>query len=83
MFWFFLMEPYVPFTNNQAKGDLRMIKCKHKIQLAFVPLRKAVSFANICPFLSTTSKHSLNLLEVITRALLGDVSFFITSITTS
>ncbi|WP_287243482.1 MULTISPECIES: transposase [unclassified Okeania] len=79
----FLTEPDVPFTNHQAERDLPMIKCKQKNSGGFRSFDFAVSFANIGSFLSTASNHSLNLLEVITRALLGDVSFFLTSITTS
>ncbi|MEA5624845.1 IS66 family transposase [Nostoc sp. UHCC 0251] len=79
----FLTEPDVPFTNNQAERDLRMMKCKQKISGGFRSFDFAVSFANIRSFLSTASKHGLNLLEVITDALEGDVSVFLSSITTS
>lgn len=79
----FLTEPDVPFTNNQAERDLRMMKCKQKISGGFRSFDFAVSFANIRSFLSTASKQGLNLLEVITQALLGNVSVFLASITTS
>jgi transposase len=79
----FLTEPDVPFTNNQAERDLRMMKCKQKISGGFRSFDFAVSFANIRSFLSTASKHGLNLLEVITQALLGNVSVFLSAITTS
>ena len=79
----FLTEPDVPFTNNQAERDLRMMKCKQKISGGFRCFEFAVSFANIRSFISTASKHGLNLLEVITEALLGNVSVFLASITTS
>lgn len=76
----FLAEPDVPFTNNQAERDLRMMKCKQKISGGFRSFDFAVSFANIRSFLSTASKHGLNLLEVITEALLGNTSIFLASI---
>jgi len=79
----FLTEPDVPFTNNQAERDLRMMKCKQKISGGFRSLDFAVSFANIRSFLSTASKRGLNLLEVVTDALLGNVSVFFPSNTTS
>ena len=79
----FLTEPDVPFTNNQAERDLRMMKCKQKISGGFGSFDFAVSFANIRSFLSTAFKQGLNLLEVITQALLGNVSVFLASITTS
>lgn len=70
----FLTEPDVPFTNNQAERDLRMMKCKQKISGGFRSFDFAVSFANIRSFLSTASKHGLNLLSVLTDALQGNVS---------
>lgn len=79
----FLTEPDVPFTNNQAERDLRMMKCKQKISGGFRSFDFAVSFAHIRSFLSTASKHGLNLLEVITDALLGNTSVLLASITTS
>lgn len=79
----FLTEPDVPFTNNQAERDLRMMKCKQKISGGFRSFDFAVSFANIRSFLSTASKQGLNLLEVINQALLGNVSVFLASITTT
>jgi transposase len=79
----FLIQPDVPFTNNQAERDLRMMKCKQKISGGFRSFDFAVSFANIRSFLSTASKHGLNLLEVISNALQGNVSVFLSSNTTS
>ncbi|BAZ69971.1 hypothetical protein NIES4106_47560 [Fischerella sp. NIES-4106] len=70
-------------TNNQAERDLRMMKCKQKISGGFRSFDFAVSFANIRSFLSTASKHGLNLLEVISNALQGNVSVFLSSNTTS
>ncbi len=78
-----LNEPNVPFTNNQAERDLRMIKCKQKISGGFCSFPNAVSFANIRSFLSTASKHGLNLLEVISNALEDNISvFFLSNLTT-
>jgi len=79
----FLTEPDVPFTNNQAERDLRMMKCKQKISGGFRSFDFAISFANIRSFLSTASKRGFNLLEVITDALLGNVSAFFPSNNTS
>jgi transposase len=79
----FLIEPDVPFTNNQAERDLRMMKCKQKISGGFRSFDFAVSFANIRSFLSTASKRGLNLLEVIVNALQGNVSVFFSSNPTS
>jgi transposase len=79
----FLTEPDVPFTNNQAERDLRMMKCKQKVSGGFRAFDFAVAFANIRSFLSTASKQRFNLLEVITAALEHDVSVFLFSDPTS
>lgn len=73
----FLTEHEVPFTNNQAERDLRMMKCKQKISGGFRSFSGAVSFANIRSFLSTASKRGHNLLEVITDALQGNIYVFV------
>jgi transposase len=72
----FLLESNVPFTNNQAERDLRMIKCKQKISGCFRSFERALDFANIRSFLSTARKQELNLLEALTRALSGQPPLF-------
>jgi transposase len=72
----FLSEPGVPFTNNQAERDLRMIKCKQKISGCFRGFEYAVDFANIRSFLSTARKQKLNLFEVLTQAFSGQIPTF-------
>jgi transposase len=67
----FLFEPHVPFTNNQAERDLRMIERKQKISGCFRSCDNALDFAKIRPFLSTARKQNLNFLEVMTQALSG------------
>jgi transposase len=72
----FLLESNVPFTNNQAERDLRMIKCKQKISGCFRSFERAFDFANIRSFLSTARKQNLNLLEALTQALSGQPPIF-------
>lgn len=70
----FLTEVHVPFTNNQAERDLRMMKCKQKISGGFRSFDCATFFANIRSFLSTASKRDVNLLQALTDAMNGDFS---------
>ena len=72
----FLSEPDVPFTNNQAERDLRMMKCKQKISGCFRSFEPALDFANIRSVLSTARKQNLNLLDVLIQALSGHPPVF-------
>ena len=61
----FLNQVEIPFTNNQAERDLRMMKCKQKISGCFRCAERAIDFANIRSVLSTARKQNLNLLQVL------------------
>lgn len=61
----FLYDPQVPFTNNQAEQDLRMMKCKQKISGGFRFIQGAREFARIRGFISTMRKQQRNIFEVI------------------
>jgi transposase len=56
----FLTDFEVPFTNNLAEQDLRMIKVKAKISGGFRTLAGAVDFARLRSVISTARKQSLN-----------------------
>jgi len=58
----------VPFTNNQAEQDIRMMKLKMKISGAFRTFQGATIFANIRSVVSTARKHQLNILSALTMA---------------
>ncbi len=49
----FLTNPAVPFTNNQAERNVRMMKVKQKISGGFRCLDGATDFANLRSFIST------------------------------
>jgi transposase len=68
----FLSQWEVPFTNNQAERDLRMMKLKQKISGGFRSPKGASDFVCIRSVLSTARKRGLNLLELIESALCGD-----------
>jgi transposase len=61
----FLSDPDVPFTNNQAEQDIRMIKVKQKISGGFRTLSGAQMFATIRSFLSSMRKQGINLFQAI------------------
>jgi len=61
----FIFCPEVPFTNNQAEQDVRMIKVKQKISGGFRTLAGAQIFATTRSYFSTMRKQSVNLFQAI------------------
>jgi len=59
----FLYDPDVPFTNNLAERDLRMIKLKQKVSGSFRTVRGAHIFAAIRSFVSTVKKQNKNVFQ--------------------
>jgi transposase len=62
----FLTDFAVPFTNNLAEQDLRMMKVKMKISGCFRTLEGARIFALLRSVLSTARKQRYNILQVLT-----------------
>ena len=58
-------EPGVPFTNNLAEQDGRMIKLRPKISSGFRCHDGANDFAVIRSVLSTARKQSWNMLQTL------------------
>lgn len=73
--WRFL-SPEVPFTNNQAERDLRMMKCKQKISGGFRARESAENFAKIRSLISTAKKQGRKILQVLTQVFNGEVIVF-------
>ena len=59
----FLADPAVPFTNNQAEQDLRMMKVKQKISGGFRTEAGARTFVVLRTVLSTARKQGWNILH--------------------
>jgi len=67
----FLQEPAVPFSNNQAEQDARMMKVQQKISGCFRTLNGAAQFARIRSYLSTARKNRVNILAALAQAFAG------------
>lgn len=66
-----MFDPAVPFSNNLAERDIRMMKVKQKTSGGFRTQHGAQTFAVLRSFLSTTQKQGGNLLNAIAAALSG------------
>ena len=62
----FLTDPSVPFTNNLAERDGRMMKLRQKISGGFRSEQGAADFAVIRSLISTARKQGWDLLETLT-----------------
>jgi transposase len=63
----FLTNPDVPFTNNQAEQDLRMMKVKQKISGGFRTEAGARTFAILRTVMSTARKQGWNILHTLAQ----------------
>ena len=62
----FLHDPTVPFTNNEAERDGRMMKLRQKISGGFRAQQGASDFATIRSFLSTARKQGWKIIDALT-----------------
>ena len=67
----FMVDLRIPFDNNLAERDVRMIKVKQKISGSFRTRQGADTFCAIRSYISTVRKNNLNVIASIQQALLG------------
>ena len=67
----FAFDPAIPFTNNQAEQDLRMIKVRQKVSGGFRTQKGARLFLTIKSYTGTLRKRSHDVWTGLTNAITG------------
>ncbi len=68
----FARDLRVPFSNNQAESDLRMVKLQQKISGSFRAAQGAERLAAVRSYISTAAKHGVDALDALTALFAGE-----------
>ncbi len=68
----FTTNPAVPFDNNAAEREIRMVKTRQKISGCMRTLTGAQNFCLIRSYTATTRKHGIGLLDALTQLANGN-----------
>lgn len=68
----FIHDFQIPFTNNQAEQDVRMIKVKQKVSGSFRTFEGAQLFASIRSYISTVRKQGRSIFQDLKAAFAGN-----------